>query len=231
MASNGSIKNWAADDRPREKVLDKGLAALTDVELLTILIANGTKDKSALDLAKEVYALAGNNLVTLAGLQPLDIVKQIKGIGKAKAISICAALEIGRRRQHAQVAVVPYLKTVHEVVAFLKPLLQDKDTEQTYVVYLNNSLKVMHHGVISTGGLDTSIMDGRQIFHKALELKAKRIIIAHNHPSGNAKPSQQDVLITNKLKESGAILGIPLLDHVIITQTSCYSFTEDAFVN
>jgi DNA repair protein RadC len=224
------IKNWAADDRPREKVLDKGMPALSDVELLTILIANGTKDKSALDLAKEVFDFAGNDWMQLSRVDPLALVKNIKGIGKAKAITICTALEIGRRRQQATKKERIQLNSFAKVIEFIKPILEDFNTEHSYAIFLNKKNEVIDHSIVAIGGLDSVIMDMRIVFQKALLINATMIIMAHNHPSGNATPSEVDKKITIRMSQAGEILNIKVVDHIIVTHNQCYSFTNDLYL-
>ncbi len=227
MQDHKSIKNWATDERPREKVISKGLDALSDTELLAILINNGTKSKSALDLAKEVYALANNNFANLGTLTVKDLVKNIKGIGPAKAVSICSALEIGRRRQIAETVERKLINSIDAAEDLLRPLLQDKNEEQFAVLYLNNRLALLHHEIIAVGGLTSCLVDTRLIFKKALELQALHLIIAHNHPSGNPQPSQYDLTITKQIKEAGDLLNIKLRDHIIITNNLTFSFTAN----
>jgi DNA repair protein RadC len=226
MEKHKSIKNWAEDEKPREKVLSKGMQALSDSELIAILINNGTKNKSALDLAKEVYALAGNNFANLGALSVQDICKNIKGIGIAKAVSICSALEIGRRRQIGDTMEKKFIRNSKDAVALLQPLLQDKNEEQFAVIYLNAASSILHYEIVAIGGLTSCIVDMRVIFKKALELQAVQFIIAHNHPSGNPSPSAQDGQITAKIKEAGALLQINLRDHIIITNNLTYSFAD-----
>jgi DNA repair protein RadC len=227
METHNSIKNWAKDERPREKVINKGLSALSDTELIAILINNGTTNKSALDLAKEVYSLANNNFADLGSLSVHEITKAIKGIGPAKAVAICTALEIGRRRQTNETIVKKIINSQEDAVNLLQPLLCDKTEEQFAVVYLNTRNAILHYEIIAIGGITSCIADVRIIFKRALELQSTKIIIAHNHPSGNINPSEQDFKLTEKVKEAGKLLNIELLDHIIITNNLTYSFAND----
>lgn len=224
-----NIKNWAAEDRPREKLLLKGTAALTDAELIAILLGTGTASTSAVDLAKNILQAVNNNLDDLARLSVKDLMK-IKGIGQAKAISIISALELGRRRKEAGVAEKPRVTTSAEAYALLKGNLMDKPHEEFWVLLLNRANRLIKIQQVSMGGLHGTVADPKIIFKTALEELASAIIIAHNHPSGNLAPSQQDVDLTKKLKESARLLDITLADHLIIAGKDYYSFADDGML-
>ncbi len=229
MNESNSIKNWAEDDRPREKMLQKGAASLSDAELLGILIATGTRERSAIALARDVLALSGNNLHELGKLSALELQK-VKGIGRAKAISICAALEIGRRRQMADTEPRQALKGSKDVVNIIIPLLQDLGHEALCVLYINNSHKMIKHEIISSGGMDATVIDKRVILKNCLLHNATRLILAHNHPSGILEPSQSDIKITLALKEAAAVMDIKLLDHIIVAGTKYYSMADEGLM-
>jgi DNA repair protein RadC len=221
-----SIKNWAVDDRPREKLTLKGKEALSNAELLAILINNGSKVKSALDLAKEILQLCNNNLNELHKLSVKDICK-IKGIGPAKAITIVAALEIGKRR-HLETYMGKIVAKDSIVVAqYLKTILQNEKKEYFLLLYLNAANKILGYEKISEGGITHTIVDPRVVFKKAVDNDAVSIILCHNHPSGNLKPSKADIDLTNKLVEAGKLLDIKVADHIIVSESGYYSFSDE----
>jgi DNA repair protein RadC len=221
-----SIKNWSEDERPREKLMLKGPACLSDAELLTILIASGTREKSALDLARETLELANNNLQELGRLNVKQLQKT-KGIGEARAITIAAALELGRRRQIAEGLQRPAIEKSADVAAIVVPLLQDLNHEAFCVLYLNQANRVLRHEIISHGGLTSTIADIRLILKNALLHNANKLIIAHNHPSGNQTPSKADKDLTAKLRDAAQLMDITLLDHVIVTGTTYLSMVDE----
>lgn len=229
MNETKSIKNWAEDERPREKMLQKGAASLSDAELLGILIATGTKERSAIALARDVLALAGNNLHHLGKLSAPELQK-VKGIGKAKAIAICAALELGRRRQMADTAPRQSMNGSKDVVNIIIPLLRDLAQEAVCVLYLNNSNKLIKHELISNGGIVSSIVDNRVILKHCLLQNATKIILAHNHPSGNLTPSEADIKATLSLKNAAAMMDIELLDHIIVAGTNYVSLADQGLM-
>jgi DNA repair protein RadC len=224
-----SIKNWAPDDRPREKLLLKGAAALSDSELLAILINNGHKEKSAVDLAKMVLQLGNNNLTELGKLTPASLQK-IKGIGKAKAVSIAAALELGRRRQASSALDKKIIQRSQDIAAYLHALLKDFNYEVFAVVFLNNANKVLHFEVLSSGGLTGTVADPRVILKKALEVNAVKIVLSHNHPSGSLRPSQADEMLTKKIKQAAASIDIEVVDHIIVSEGGYYSFADEGLM-
>ncbi|MEO6814188.1 MAG: DNA repair protein RadC, partial [Ginsengibacter sp.] len=209
--SSTSIKNWAVDDRPREKLLLKGRESLSDSELLAILINTGSGNRSAVDLAKEVLYLGGNNLDELGKLS-LHELMEIKGIGEAKAVTIAAALELGRRRSNSDILTRKTGRSSKELAEFLKTSLKDYSHEVFAVVFLNRANKINHFEVMSTGGITHTIVDPRIIFKKALEVKATSLILCHNHPSGSLRPSRQDEELTEKLRAAGKLLEIQVVD-------------------
>ncbi len=224
-----SIKNWSEDDRPREKMLMKGSAALSDSELLAILINAGNVEKSAVDLAKEVLKMGKDNLNELGKLSIKDFQK-IKGIGNAKAMVITAALELGRRRDNATVLLKPFIRNSQEIACYLKQNLKDYNYEVFAVIFLNRANKIKHFEIISRGGITGTVADPRLILKKAIEEEATSIILSHNHPSGNLKPSQADEDITNKIKQAASYLDIKVLDHIIVSEDGYYSFADEGMI-
>jgi DNA repair protein RadC len=224
-----SIKNWAADDRPREKLLSKGAAVLSNSELIAILINNGSKDKSAVDLAKEVLRLGSDNLNELGKLTLKDFQK-IKGIGIAKAIAIAAALELGRRRQAATTLNKPVIQSSKDIAQYLKALLKDFTYEVFAVLFLNQANKINHFEIISRGGITGTVADPRIILRKALEEDATSIVLSHNHPSGSLKPSKADEVLTQKIKEAAKYFDIKVIDHIIVSEEGFYSFADEGIL-
>lgn len=220
-----SIKNWAVDDRPREKLLLKGVAVLSDSELLAILINNGSKEKSAVELAKEVLHLGGHNLNELGKLS-LKELQKIKGIGIAKAITIAAALEIGRRRHASAALEKTVIKTSGDIAQYLRTSIKDFNYEVFAVLFLNKANKINHFEIISRGGLTGTVADPRIILKIALEQEATSIILCHNHPSGNLKPSKADEELTQKIKTAAHYLDILVMDHLIVSEEGYYSFSD-----
>lgn len=221
-----SIKFLAEDDRPREKFLLKGKNSLSDAELLAIIMGSGNREDSAVELGRKILDTVGNNWHNLSLLQISDLIK-FKGIGEAKAISIATALEIGRRRAAQEVPEKVQVKNSSDLFKILQPYLSDLQTEEFWVVFLNQSNKVLGKTKLSSGGINQSVVDVRILFKAAIENFATGIVIAHNHPSGNLKPSQEDIKITKQISEGGKILNIQLLDHLIITQNSFFSFADE----
>ncbi len=227
--SSTSIKNWAIDDRPREKLMVKGREYLSDSELLAILINTGSRSSSALDLAKKVLTLGNNNLDELGKLTLHELMK-IKGIGEAKAITIAAALELGRRRSISPILDKPFIRSSKDLIDYLKVALRDYPHEVFAVVFMNRANKINHFEVMSTGGISYTIVDPRLIFKKALEVKATSIMLCHNHPSGNLRPSRADEEITQKLKNAGKLLEINVVDHVIVSDEGHFSFADEGLM-
>lgn len=226
---SSSIKNWSVDDRPREKMQTKGALALSNSELLAILINNGSKEKSALELAKDILALGKNNLNELGKLSLKDF-QQIKGIGEAKAISIAAALELGRRRHSSEFLEKTSIKNSSEIANYLKVILKDYTHEVFGVVFLNRANKIINFQIISTGGLTGTVADPRIILKKAIEVEATSMVLSHNHPSGNLKPSRADEELTEKIKHAAAYLDIKVVDHIIVSEEGYYSFADEGLL-
>lgn len=227
--SSTSIKNWAIDDRPREKLLGKGKESLSDSELLAILISTGSKNKSAVELAKEVMALGKNNLNELGKVSLTELMK-IKGIGEAKAITITSALELGRRRQSTGFLNKTFVRSSNELADFLKITLKDYSYEVFAVVYLNKANKINHFEIMSKGGMTSTVVDPRIIFKKAFEVEATSLVLCHNHPSGSLKPSRQDEELTAKLKEAAKYLDIQVIDHLIVSDEGYFSFADEGLL-
>ncbi len=224
-----SIKQWAKDDRPREKLLNNGPENLSNSELLAILIHNGSKEKSAVDLAKEILKLGKDNLGELGKLSITDLMK-IKGIGEAKAITIAAALELGRRRQTATPLGKPVVSSSADIADYLKTKLKDYRHEVFAVIFLNRANKINHFEIVSEGGITGTVADPRIILRKALEQDAVNIILCHNHPSGSLKPSRADEQLTSKITEAARFLDITVLDHIIVSEDGYYSFADEGIL-
>jgi DNA repair protein RadC len=224
MISN--ILSWAEEDRPREKLLLKGKAALSDAELIAILIGSGTRELSAVDLSKLILQSVNNNLNELAKLSINDLMK-FKGIGEAKAISIAAALELGRRRKESETLKKPKIGSSSDVYESIRPYLMDLQHEQFWVLLLNRANEVIRPQQISIGGVSGTVADPKMIFKAAIEHLASAIILVHNHPSGNLTPSQADKDLTKKVKEAGRTLDIPVLDHLIFSDNGYFSFADE----
>lgn len=224
-----SIKSWATDDRPREKMRSQSAAALSDSELIAILIHNGTRNRTALDLAKEILALGNNNLMQLGKLSSHDLMK-VKGIGEAKAITLCAALELGRRRHAGTVLEKTQIRESRDMANYLKTTLQDLAFEVFGVAYLNRANKVNHFEIISKGGITGTVADPRLIMKRALEEEAVNLILCHNHPSGNLRPSRADELLTQKIKEAAKLLDIQVIDHIIVSERGYFSFADEGLI-
>ncbi|MGI8951347.1 MAG: RadC family protein [Chitinophagaceae bacterium] len=228
--ANTSIKNWAEDDRPREKMLLKGTNALSNAELLAILINNGTRDKSAVDVAKDLLNAVGNDLQRLGKLSVKELLKlKIKGIGNAKAISISAALELGIRRDAADKKKDIILNS-KDIANFLQAKLQYKKHEVFVVLFLNRANKVNHYEIVSEGGISGTVADPRIIVRKALEHDAISIVLCHNHPSGSIKPSRADEALTQKIKEAAKFFDIRIMDHIIVSEEGYFSFADEGIL-
>jgi DNA repair protein RadC len=229
MKKESGIKTWARDDQPREKLLEKGPQALTDSELLAILIRIGNPQSNAIELAREILKTVQNNLHEL-GKRPLREIMKTKGIGEAKAMTIAAALELGRRRQSSMSLEKPAVKDSREVAGYLRPKLADYNYEVFGVLYLNQAGRINHFEVMSQGGITGTVVDPRLIFKRALEIEAVSIIVCHNHPSGNLKPSKADEILTSKLSEGAKLLDIKLLDHIIVGDNGYFSFADEGLL-
>ncbi len=223
------ITDWAVEDRPREKLIRKGISSLSDAELLAILISSGTRNKSAVDLGRELLGLVNNNLNSLGKLSVSDL-RKLHGIGPARAVTIAAALELGRRRKMAEMPDNCQIKSSHDVAGIFQPLLSDLSHEEFWVLFLNRSNKVIDRMKISQGGISGTVTDIRIIMKKAVENLASGIIVCHNHPSGNLTPSDSDTNITRKIKDAGNLMDIQLLDHLIISDRDYYSFADNGLI-
>lgn len=221
-----AIKAWAEDDRPREKFLNKGRSALSDAELIAILIGSGNRQESAVDLSKRILNSVADNLIQLARLS-LDDLMQFKGVGEAKAISIATALELGKRRNLAEALERKSVRSSNDAYQVLQPHIGDLPHEEFWVLYLNNHNKLIRSVCISKGGITGTVVDVRQVFNLALREQATSLILGHNHPSGNTKPSQADLNLTRKFIEGGKTLDIAVLDHLIVTEKAYYSFRDE----
>lgn len=224
-----SIKQWAKDDRPREKLLMNGSENCSNAELLAILIHNGSKEKTAVDLAKEILKLGKDNLVELGKLSIKEMMK-IKGIGEAKAITIAAALELGRRRHTTNPLAKSTVSNSSDIALYLQTKLKDYRHEVFAVLFLNRANKVNHFEIVSEGGITGTVADPRIILRIALEQDAVNIILCHNHPSGSVKPSRADEQLTAKIKEAARFLDIVVLDHVIVSEEGYYSFADEGLL-
>jgi DNA repair protein RadC len=228
-SKNISIKDWADDDRPREKLLIKGKGALSDAELIAILIASGNRDESAVELSKRILQSLGNNLNRLAKLSVNDLIK-FKGIGEAKAISIIASLELGRRRRTADVLEKAKIGGSKDAFQILQLKLEDLPHEEFWVMLLNRANKVIDTKLVGRGGVSSTVVDSKVIFSFALESLASGIILAHNHPSGNLKPSNSDIRLTKKIVDAGKIMEVPVLDHIIVGDNDYFSFADEGLI-
>ncbi|MEN2400245.1 DNA repair protein RadC [Flavobacterium sp. MC2016-06] len=219
------ITNWSEDDRPREKLIQKGKEALSDAELIAILIGSGSRNESAVALSKRIVVSAGN-LNSLGKMSIAQLI-QFKGIGEAKAISIIAALELGRRRRAEDVVELVKITSSKMVFIIMQPIIGELAHEEFWVLFLNNSRKVISKSQLSKGGISGTVVDVRLVFKLALESGATGLILCHNHPSGGLEPSEADLQITQKLKLAGESLDVKVLDHLIITETKYYSFVDE----
>lgn len=223
------ITKWSLDDRPREKLLLKGNTALSNAELIAILIGSGSRKESAVDLAKRILQSTNTNLNALAKLSIADLQK-FKGIGEAKAVSIVAALELGRRRRLEKALEIPKIVSSTDAFELIQPVLGDLNHEEFWVIYLNNANKVILKKQLGKGGFTGTLVDVRMVCKNALENNATGMILCHNHPSGKRKPSQSDINLTKKITEAGKILDIKVLDHIIVAHDSYFSFADEGMM-
>ncbi len=224
-----NIKAWAEEDRPREKMLLKGKSTLSEAELLAIIISSGSQEHSAVELSKIILSESNNNLNDLAKLSINDLQK-FKGIGEAKAISIVAALELGRRRKNTDSLEKPRIKKAADAYNYLKQYMLDLDHEQFWIILLKRNLEIIKAVQISAGGVAGTVVDIKIIFKHVVENLASGIVLSHNHPSGNLNPSKQDEVLTMKIKQSADIMDIILMDHVIFTDNGFFSFQEEGLL-
>lgn len=226
---NIPIRLWAEDDRPREKLQLKGKRALSNAELIAILIGTGTKEHTAVELSKRILKASGGKLKELSRLSAADLMKN-KGIGEAKAVSLIAALELANRSGSEQGLARKKVSSSKDVYAFFKPLLQDSSYEEFWIMLLNRGNKIINSICISQGGLSGTVADPKKIFKTALEQYAASVILCHNHPSGNIKPSESDIRLTQKLKKAGSFLDLPVIDHIILGDDSYFSFADEGML-
>lgn len=224
-----SIKDWAKDDQPREKLVKKGANVLSDAELIAILIRVGTKGESAVDLAKRILASIDNDLNELAKRGAKELMK-FDGIKLAKAVTIVAALELGRRRQTTDIKQRPKIQSSSDAYHIIAPILMDLPHEEFWILLLNRANLVLDRIQLSQGGTSGTVVDAKMVFRAALEGQASGIILVHNHPSGSLRPSQQDIDLTKKLKAAGKTLDLNILDHLIVTDRGYYSFADEGMI-
>ncbi|MFP4024079.1 MAG: RadC family protein [Thiohalospira sp.] len=227
--NNLKIKEWAVEDRPREKLLKKGIQSLSNAEIIALLIGSGTKNESAVDLSKKILKNVNNNLNELGKLDVNELTKN-KGIGEAKAITIIAALELGKRRKISEIIEKKKITQSNDVFEFFQPLLGDLPHEEFWILLLNRSNRIIEKKKISQGGVSGTVIDVKIILKNALENLASSIILCHNHPSGNKMPSKADDNITRKLIEGSTLLDIKVLDHIIIADTEYYSYADEGAI-
>lgn len=220
------IRNWSEDDKPREKLMLKGKIVLSDAELIAILIGSGSRNESAVDLSKRILASVANNLNALGKLSMAQLM-EFKGIGEAKAISIIAAMELGRRRRAEEAVELTKITSSKSVFEIMQPIIGELPHEEFWILYLNNSNKVISKAQLSVGGITGTLVDVRLVFKTALEKGATALILCHNHPSGTLAPSDADKQITKKLKLAGESLDVKVLDHLIVTETKYFSFVDE----
>lgn len=226
---NFPITHWSEDDKPREKMMLKGKSALSDAELIAILIGSGSRNESAVALSKRILASVNNNLSSL-GKQSLAQLMGFKGIGEAKAITIAAALELGRRRKEENP--LELIKVISSKIVFqeMHPIIAELPHEEFWVLYLNNSNKILFKAQLSKGGMTGTLVDVRLVFKIALEQNAVAIILTHNHPSGKLQASEADIQVTKKIQNAGRQLDIPVLDHVIVAEHGYFSFADEGIL-
>ena len=223
------ITNWSEDDKPREKLMNKGKASLSDAELIAILIGSGSRNESAVQLSKRILSSVDNNLNALGKLS-LQQLMNFKGIGEAKAISIQASMELGRRRRAEEAVELKKITSSKSIFELMQPIIGELPHEEFWIIYLNNSNKVVSKSQLSKGGITGTLVDVRLVFKNAIEIGAVGIILVHNHPSGALQPSEADKQITRKLKLAGESLDIKILDHLIVTETNYFSFADEGIL-
>ncbi|MCD4835142.1 MAG: DNA repair protein RadC [Bacteroidales bacterium] len=224
--SNLTIKDWAVEDRPREKLVKKGVQSLSDAEIIALLIGSGTRNESAVELSKKVLKSANNNLNELGKLNIRDLTK-MKGIGEAKAITILAALELGRRRKISEIIIKKKITQSKDVFELFQPTIGDLPHEEFWILLLNRSNRIIEKIKISQGGVSGTVIDVKIILKHAVEKLASSIILCHNHPSGNKAPSSADDIITGKLKSGAELLDIQVIDHIIVADVEYFSYADE----
>lgn len=223
---NIPIRHWAEDDRPREKLLLKGKRALSNAELIAILLATGGKEYSALDLSKSILNGSGGKLRPLSRLSAPDLMR-LKGIGKVKAITLIAALELANRSGMEEGASKKKVSCSRDVYTYFRPVLHDSSYEEFWIMLLNRGNRILNSICISQGGLSGTVADPKKIFKMALEQYASSVVLCHNHPSGNIRPSESDIRLTQKLKKAGSFLDLPIIDHIIVGEDNYFSFADE----
>lgn len=226
---NIPIKAWSEDDRPREKLIQKGKAALSNSELIAILIGSGNPKETAVDIAKKILDKVNNDINELSKMSLMDLTK-FNGIGEAKAITIIAAMELGRRKKPISSLIRKKIQASKDAADLFQPRLADHHTEEFWILLLNRANMVLGEKLISSGGMTGTVADGKEIFRTALEHKTVSIILCHNHPSGNCKPSDADVKLTRRLKQAGESIEIQVLDHIIVSDSGYYSFADEGLM-
>ncbi len=229
MNQNLTIKSWAEDDRPREKMILKGKQSLSDSELIAILLGSGSRDKSAVELAQEILAVSSNDLNKFSKCSFTDLIK-FKGIGEAKAITLLAALELGKRRKDSEIPKKNKITRSNDIYSFLKNKFFELKHEEFYVILVNRANEIIHSEQISKGGLSGTVCDGKIIFKIALDYMASSVILCHNHPSGQLQPSNEDLLLTSKMISFGKMIDLPILDHLIFTDNGYFSFADEGLM-
>jgi DNA repair protein RadC len=224
-----AIHKWPDNEKPREKLINIGATALSDAELLAILLHTGHKSKSALELAKEILRLANNNLSELGKINVKKLQK-LRGVGYAKAVTILAAMELARRRQAGTIHKKTVINNGSDAAMFFKPMLADQTFETFHVLFLSHANKVLHYRHLSTGGITSTVVDPRIIFREALDTGATKLLLCHNHPSGSLRPSQADLRITSRIKDMGMLFDIQVMDHIIVSETGYYSLAEEGMI-
>ncbi len=230
MGDNFTIKQWAEEDRPREKMQKKGVRALSNAELLAILIGSGNDKMTAVDLSKQILNDVDNKLQSLGRRSIAELISKYRGVGEAKAITILAAMELGRRRQSESALELPTITGSSSVADIFQPMLADLSHEEFWVMFLSRSNKVLGTEIVSQGGVAGTVVDLKKIFKPALEHLASSVVLCHNHPSGNLQPSNEDQQITNKCKAAGDILSISVLDHIVVSCNGYYSFADNGLI-
>jgi DNA repair protein RadC len=224
-----TIKAWAEEDRPREKFMLKGKQTLSDAELMAILISSGNKDETSVELSQRILKHIDNDLHKLSRLSVKDLM-QFKGIGEAKAITIAAALELGRRRKETEAPKRERIQSSKDAAEIFQPMLADNNHEEFWILFLNRANLVISKKQISSGGMAGTVVDPKIIFKAALDEKASSIILCHNHPSGNIQPSEEDKKLTKKIVEAGKVLEIMVLDHLIVSHSGFFSFADEGLL-
>ena len=225
-----TIRCWAEDDRPREKLINKGRHALSDAELLAILLGTGIRGETAVDLAKRILTDVGGNLIELAKMNAPEMSRQFKGIGLAKAVTIMAALELGNRKRASEALKREKISCSRDAFEYLHSFMGDSQYEEFWMLLLNRANKIISAKSISEGGLAGTVADPKKIFRIALQQQSASIIISHNHPSGNVKPSDADIQLTRKLRDAGNLLDLPVIDHLILGDEKYFSFADEGLL-